>query len=286
MFQTHGKYYQLYVNARHQAWDPGAIDLTVDRDHWAMIQRDHAAERFPEQILLLCSLFAAGEQSVTETLSPFLAAMGRAGLGVDKELFLTSQVYDEARHFEFFARYFAEVLADAPPLALPAAPRAVLVDDLADVANRIRREDDGAALRRLLVEGVSHYMGVVEAMLARTGYRGVSDALASRGWLPGLREGFRLIRRDEGRHVSFGIHFVREVAAGDPDLRGVVAGTFERHLPNVIGTVGLFDYPRPIVAVDPLITFALAASRQFLSAAGLGDGAVDIADLEREIAEG
>jgi ribonucleoside-diphosphate reductase beta chain len=137
-------------------------------------------------------------------------------------------------------------------------------------------------LRVLLVEGVTHYMGVVEAMLARTGYLGAGDALSARGWLPGLLEGFRLIRRDEGRHVSFGIHLIRELTAADPALAPVVQTTFERHLPNVLATIQAFDYPHPIVDLGRLTQFALDAYQQFMGAAGLvqADAAALNAELE------
>ena len=145
-------------------------------------------------------------------------------------------------------------------------------------------EEDPAALRALHVEGVVHYMGVVEAMLARTGYAGSSEALAARGWLPGLQEGFRLVRRDEGRHVAFGITFVAELTRDDPALRDVVHATFERHLPNVLGTVQSFAvYEDPLVDLERLPQFARDAVGQFVAAAGLTPLEDVAGDLGREI---
>jgi ribonucleoside-diphosphate reductase beta chain len=267
-------YRRLFRNAGRQAWDPDRIDLSRDREDWVRIREDYPDERYGEQIHRLCSLFFEGEQSVTETLAPFLGAMNRAGLGVDPELHLAAQVYEEARHFAFFDRYFEEVIGDRDTgRHMGPAPRAVLVDDLDDVAQRIRREDDPDRLPLLLTEGVTHYMGIVEAMLARTGYRGAGEALGSRGWLPGLQEGFRLIRRDEGRHVAFGIHFIQDMTTAVPARRDRVLATFERHLPNVLDTVGSFyEFDEPIVDVDALQEYALAAYRQFMAAAGLESG--------------
>jgi ribonucleoside-diphosphate reductase beta chain len=165
----------------------------------------------------------------------------------------------------------------------------VLVADLAAVSERLRREDDPVALPARLVEAVTHYMGIVEAMLARTGYEGAHAALAARGWMPGLQEGFRLIRRDEGRHVAFGIRFVRDAVTRDPALAAVVEATFARHLPAVLATVQTFAaYEHPLVDVDALTAFALGAYQQFMAAAGLGgDGGDDGGDgdtLARELA--
>jgi ribonucleoside-diphosphate reductase beta chain len=281
--QARSKYFDLYANSKRLAWDPATIDLAADRTQWQEIRRDHPVEQYAEQIHHLCSLFYQGEESVTMTLAPFLSAVARGNLGIDKEMFLTSQIYEEAKHFEFFHRYFTDVIGDGGDSTyrhMTAAPQAVLVDDLNDVADRMRREDDPERLRAVFVEGVTHYMGVVEAMLARTGYIGANDGLASRGWLPGLQEGFRLIRRDEGRHVSFGMHCLAELTADRPDYRDIVRETFERHLPNVIATVASFDYPHPIVDIAKLQDYAIAQYERFASAAGLTEVTVSFDEDE------
>ena len=272
------KYVDLYQKAKRLAWDPADVDLARDRADWDRVRREHAGERYAEQILQLLALFHAGEESVTRTLSAYAGAASRAGLGVGAELHLAAQLFEEAKHYEFFARYFVEVLgedAEAARRALvPAAPQAVLVDDLDAVSERLRREDDPARLPAVLAEALTHYMGVVEAMLARTGYEGAHAALAARGWMPGLQEGFRLIRRDEGRHVAFGIHALRHLVARDPALAGVVEATFARHLPNVLATVQTFaGYAHPLVDVGALVGFAVDAYGQFMTAAGLGPDA-------------
>jgi ribonucleoside-diphosphate reductase beta chain len=285
--QSTSKYFQLYTNSKRLAWDPASVDLSRDKADWAMIQRDYGTEQYATQIHQLCAFFHAGEESVTSTLAPLLGAATRLKLGVDIECYLTSQIYEEAKHFEFFSRYFHDVFGEEAVesiAALTAAPQAVLVDDLDATTDRVRAETDPVALRRAMVEAVTHYMGVVEAMLARTGYVGASAALSDRGWLPGLQEGFRLIRRDEGRHVSFGIHFLREMTTAHPELVPVVQETFERHLPNVLGTLQAFDYPHPIVDLSVLTQYAMDAYSQFMGAIGLADA--DDAALTAELDEG
>lgn len=272
-------YFALWRKAKQLEWDPAAIDLSSDRAQWQAIAREHRDDRQAEQVLRLCSLFYQGEESVTKTLAPFCSAVARAGLGLDKELFLASQLYEEAKHFEFFARYFAEVFEEDGAVSarfLTPAPQAVLVADLEEVTERLRREEDPARLTATFAEAVTHYMGVVEAMLARTGYVGAHDALATRGWLPGLQEGFRLIRRDEGRHVAFGMRCIAELTTAHPEYRALVAATFERHLPQVLATVAEFDYPQPLVDIQKLGAYALAQYERFAAAAGLGDAPADL----------
>lgn len=274
----------LYHKAKRLAWDPAAIDLSRDGADWERLRRDHVAERYAEQIHQLLALFHAGEESVTRTLAAYAGAVGRAGLGIGAELHLAAQLFEEAKHYEFFARYFAEVLGEDPgparAVAVAGAPQAVLVDDLEAVSERLRREDDPARLPALLTEAITHYMGVVEAMLARTGYAGAHAALVARGWMPGLQEGFRLIRRDEGRHVAFGVHAVRHLVGRDPALAASVEATFARHMPNVLATVQAFaGYAHPLVDVPALLQFAVGAYGQFMAAAGLG-GPAQAADAD------
>lgn len=280
--QRTSPYSALYHKSKRLFWDPATVDLSADRAQWQRIKADFVPEQYEEQILRLCSLFYQGEESVTETLAPFCSAVSRAGLGIDKEMFLTSQLYEEAKHFEFFVRYFEEVFelegTETARFMTP-APQAVLIANLAEVTERLRREDDPERLQATFVEAVTHYMGVVEAMLARTGYVGAHDALAERGWLPGLQEGFRLIRRDEGRHVAFGMRVIAEMTAERPDYSDIVLATFERHLPNVLATVAEFDYPHPLVDIAKLQGYALEQFQRFTAAAGLGG---DPADLEEE----
>lgn len=282
--QSTSPYFSLYTKAKQLHWDPANVDLSADRAQWAMIKREHAGERYDEQILRLTSLFYEGEESVTRTLSPFCSAVSRAGLGVDKELFLTTQLYEEAKHFDFFARYFAEVFEVDGAITkqyMTPAPQAVLIADLEEVTERLRRSE-GDAIIPVFAESVTHYMGVVEAMLARTGYVGAHEALATRGWLPGLQEGFRLIKRDEGRHVTFGMRCIAELTEERPELREVVAATFERHLPNVLATVAEFDYPQPLVDIDKLSAYALAQYQRFAGAAGLGGEVLAESEYEEE----
>ena len=89
-----------------------------------------------------------------------------------------------------------------------------------------------------LVRGITVYMIVIEGTLALTGARFILRYLKEADRLPGFRDGFTHVNRDESRHVGFGVKFLcrrdqggRALPAGDPgDALGDAAGRRARVL--------------------------------------------------------
>jgi ribonucleoside-diphosphate reductase beta chain len=107
--------------------------------------------------------------------------------------------------------------------------RGVLVDELRERARAIGRavlEGDADVLERALLLGVAHYMGVVEGLMAVSGYDYFDEMLGARGIFPRLLEGIRLIRADEGRHLTHGMEYLRTRIAQRPDLAAEVQRLF------------------------------------------------------------
>jgi ribonucleoside-diphosphate reductase beta chain len=221
----------LYGKAkRFGTWDPAEIDLSRDRAHWAALTPEHRGA-----LLGTCASFYRGEESVADTLAPWLMAMPR----FEERAFLSTQLFEEVKHTEFFARYFREVLPDVDPAAhFNGNLQGVLVDDIAEVSARIRRSLDDDADRRseCLVEGVTHYHGIIEGMLAMAGYERLEETWPGPGAFPGLREGFARIREDEGRHIAFGMDFLRRRCAESLRWREKVEATFGRFVPALLAT--------------------------------------------------
>jgi ribonucleoside-diphosphate reductase beta chain len=72
----------------------------LDQDRERLISREQTEQQFdiPRRTL---ALFGPGEEAVTDDLAPLAMAIG----DVDKQLFVTSQLYEEAKHAAFFDRY-------------------------------------------------------------------------------------------------------------------------------------------------------------------------------------
>jgi ribonucleoside-diphosphate reductase beta chain len=84
-----------------------------------------------------------------------------------------------------------------------------------------------------LVEGVTHYQGIIEGIQANTGYQIFLNLFARRGLMPGLSEGFKQIQRDEGRHVSFGLQMLRTYAHQDERYARRIREMYEEYLPFI-----------------------------------------------------
>jgi ribonucleoside-diphosphate reductase beta chain len=260
----------LYRVAKKQGvWDPESIPVAEDRRHW---ERLNSGER--EQLLKVCSLFYEGEVSVADTLAWWLVAMP----DTDHRVFLSSQIFEEVKHAEFFALYFREVLGDVDTARyLVPEYRGVLVDELRERGRAIGRAllaANGAAsadLERALALGVAHYMGVIEGMMAVTGYDYFHDMLGSRGIFPRLLEGIRLIRADEGRHIVAGMAYLREKLRERAELRQPVGELFYRESLKLPARTDFVFQPNAFgLDRERMMAIAVAHLRQRSREIGLG----------------
>jgi ribonucleoside-diphosphate reductase beta chain len=214
--------FRYYRNAVERHWDPGEIDLSTDRERVPEFD-DDAFDRFRAAL----AKFGAGEQAVTEDLAPLAVVLEDP---VD-QVFLTTQLYEEAKHADFFDHYWREVVRHAErergdPITDPTDDR-WYVDAYDELFERTT-----AAMERLLdddtpetrAQAYCHYHLTVEGILAQTGYFGLQRTFgpdeSALPTLPGLVEGLGKVRSDEGRHVGFGMAKLEAlVAAGiDPQL--------------------------------------------------------------------
>lgn len=190
--------WQLWQKAKRLGtWDPAAIDLTRDRADWTRL-----APQERDVLLRLSTLFQAGEEAVTVDLLPLIQVIARQGR-LEEEIYLTSFLFEEAKHVELFRRFFDEVAAERTDLSRYFTPsyRTIFFDALPTALNRLRHDDSDESMAMASVT----YNLIVEGVLAETGYRAYHAALARNGILPGMQEGVQLTKRDESRHIACGV---------------------------------------------------------------------------------
>ena len=98
---------QDYHKAKRLAWNPQDIDMTRDMSDWKKLAPDEQ-----DVVKRLTSLFVTGEEGVASNLAPMLWRLGQSGDLREEEMFVTTQIFDEARHVEFFHRFFNEVVSE------------------------------------------------------------------------------------------------------------------------------------------------------------------------------
>ena len=213
-------YRQLYALWERQNWRATELDFSVDKEQWVTTPREAQ-----ESTIWSLGSFYVGEERVTADLAPFLLAAPTGEI----ELFLATQLVDEARHAAFFDRFGAEVMCLSADdfrgrmreveKILLSPWREVFDDGLRDVSKRIQAKPDDLDL---FVEGITTYHMVVEGFLAVTGQTLIRDYMLEHSMYPGFCEGFGLVERDEHRHVAFGVRFLRDVIEEDARHRETV----------------------------------------------------------------
>lgn len=193
-------------------WNPSLLDFSRDIDDWNRLSDE---ER--DLLLRLTALFQAGEEAVTLDLLPLIKAIAHDGR-LEEELFLTTFLFEEAKHTDFFARFISEVARVDPDLSRYHTPsyRALIYDALPRAMQRL--EHDPSPFN--LAEASLTYNMIVEGVLAETGYHGYFTILDTHNLMPGVREGIRLLKQDESRHIAYGIYLLSRLIAADRQILG------------------------------------------------------------------
>lgn len=89
--------YQLYQKAkRFGMWDPQDIDFSQDREDYAAMTEEQKNETLGR-----IAGFLGGEEAVTLDLLPLIMVIAKQGR-LEEEMFLTTFLFEEAKHTEFF----------------------------------------------------------------------------------------------------------------------------------------------------------------------------------------
>lgn len=245
----------LKGNARH--WNPADFDMTQDARDFAAMTDD---ER--RYTTMLAAQFLAGEESVTQDMQPFVAAMAAEGRFAD-EMYLTQFVYEEAKHALAFRMWFDAVgiTEDLHEYTESNEPYTqIFTRELPDSLYALERDSGPASQIRASVT----YNHVVEGCLALTGYYGWGKVCSSRGILPGMYKIIKHIGDDERRHMAWGTFTCRRHVAADDAMWQVVTDRMAELMPLALATVddGTREWgDNPPFGIDPVELSAYAADK-------------------------
>jgi ribonucleoside-diphosphate reductase beta chain len=234
-------------------WNPSDIDFSKDAADWRTLSPQEQ-----DIILRLTSMFQSGEEAVTLDLLPLIMAVAREGR-IEDEMFLTTFLWEEAKHTDFFRRFLDEVTEQSTDLSALAVPsyRAIVYEALPQALGRLVTDTSPAAQ----VEASVTYNMIVEGVLAETGYHAYYSMLQRNGLMPGQLEGITRLKQDESRHIAYGIYLISRLVAEDDSLWETAEAAMNRLIGPALSVVteifSIYD-PMPFgLQLDEFAGFAL-----------------------------
>lgn len=210
-------------------WNPSKIDFTKDIADWQKLADD---ER--DILLRLTALFQSGEEAVTVDLLPLIMVIAQEGR-LEEEIFLTSFLFDEAKHTDFFSRFLHEVVGVTGDLSHYHTPNyhTVFYEALPNALNALSTDNSAVAQSR----ASATYNMIVEGILAETGYHAYFTVLEANNILPGQREGIHFLKQDESRHIAYGVYLLSRLIAEDENIWDVIETTMNTLLMPALGVI-------------------------------------------------
>ncbi len=218
----------LYYRWERTNWSAQELDFNQDITDWKAL-----GDTVTERLLWVMSMFFHGEECVTATLAPWVDSAPTE----EMQLFLATQLADEARHTVFFDRFFHEVIGAQGEMRDRLAwsrPRVstgfekVFYEMLPAVAKEVR---DNPRDPVVFARGVAMYHILLEGTLAVPGQKYILAFCRDRRTLPAFRSGFTAVARDESRHVGAGVRILQDLIRMDGDAVDAVQQLIREVLP-------------------------------------------------------
>ncbi|MEM9950581.1 MAG: R2-like ligand-binding oxidase [Chloroflexota bacterium] len=251
-------------------WNPSDIDFTQDKQDWQALADDEK-----DMVLRLTSLFVAGEEAVTLDLLPLIMAVANEGR-IEEEMFLTTFLWEEAKHTDFFQRFLNEVLEingdDLTPFHSDSY-RQIFYEALPQALDRLMHDQSAEAQ---LIASVTYNM-IVEGVLAETGYHAYYSMFKNNGIMAGNLEGITKLKQDESRHIAYGIFLISRLVSENPDLWDIAEAKMNELLMPALGVINeAFSNYDPVpfgLNIDDFVTYAMMQFQKRLARIEAAKGA-------------
>ncbi|WP_082252948.1 R2-like ligand-binding oxidase [Bacillus sp. FJAT-27251] len=218
--------FRLYQKAKkHGIWNPAEIDFSQDAKDWETLTAEQQHD-----ILRLISQFQAGEEAVTLDLLPLIMSIAKEGR-LEEEMFLTTFLFEEAKHTEFF-RLVLNAIGETGDLSHFHSDtyKTIFYKILPETMQRLETDQSPEAV----AEAATVYNMFVEGVMAETGYYSFYQSLEQLGLMPGLLKGIENLKRDESRHIAYGTFLLQRLICEHPHLYDLVAEKMEKLAPLAV----------------------------------------------------
>lgn len=219
--------YRLYQKAkRFGVWNPEDIDFSQDIKDWETL-----TPYAKQKTLQLISIFLAAEEAVTIDLLPLMMTVAKEGR-IEEEMYLTTFLFEEAKHTEFFRLFLNKVgVRDDLSHFHPESYRKLFFEILPTRMDRLLHDTSPKAV----ADASLTYNMVVEGVGAETGYTLFYKMLFNSGVLPGLMKGIENLKRDESRHIAYGTFLLQRIIAEDPTMFDYIQSRIYELMPYMQG---------------------------------------------------
>jgi ribonucleoside-diphosphate reductase beta chain len=239
-------------------WDPRAIDFSEDRRDWQTFD-----DVQKEIILHLTTLFLGGEEAVTLDLLPLIRVVAEEGR-LEEEMYLTSFLWEEAKHVEAFRIFLDAVAQESSDLSRFQGEnyRLLFEEELPNALQRLREDSSPVAQAEASVT----YNLIVEGVLAETGYQAYFTMLEEADVMPGMREVVGKLKQDESRHLAYGVYLLsRLVEEHGDEIAKTIDARMNHLLPIALGMIDeVFEpYEEPLPFGLEKREFVNFATQQF-----------------------
>jgi ribonucleoside-diphosphate reductase beta chain len=239
---------------KYGTWNPADIDLEQDCKDWQAL---NDAQR--DMLLRVSAHFISGEEAVTLDLLPLIQAIASEGR-LEEEMFLTTFLWEEAKHVDFFNRVLNEVCGIRGSLAHYTSEdyASIIGEALPSAMEALYTDRSPEAMAR----ASATYNMIVEGVLAETGYYAYFTIMDKYNIFPGQRFGITRLKLDESRHIAYGVYLLSRLMSESPHVIEVVEGTMNALLPAALQTVeNIYDAYDPIpfdVTKEQFLTYAVS----------------------------
>lgn len=195
-------------------WNPADLDFTQDTKDWANL-----SQKQKDYTLSLASQFISGEEAVTLDLLPLIKIISEQG-HLEEEMFLTTFLWEEAKHIDFFSRALASygvAPGDLAQFHFPTYSKLFYET----FPQRMKALYDDPSPANMVRASTTYNLGI-EGILAETGYYMWYSLMDSEKILPGTRQGIRKIQMDESRHIAYGVFLISRLVIEDNSLFEIV----------------------------------------------------------------
>ena len=216
----------LYYLWEQDQWEAGSVDLSVDAEQWERLD--------PTIRRVVMESLAWRRERATVGMTALVLFVDLAPKE-EQQVFLTTQLVDEARHLVFFDRVLTEVWKAAsvvdhdPRVAQSPAVVSLVREVLPEVVHGLTGARDVVGL----VTALTTYSVVVEGALGLTDHWAVARFLEAHDLLPGICAGFEREATAARRHVAFAGALLADVVRDRPQLADVAADAVTRCMPLV-----------------------------------------------------